>query len=275
MRTRLHVMLDGALALPGIVDLRKRRFDAAFARGAYGGSCRGVFDTYADCAASIPHVMPTGYDNDAMAGMYRNRLERIFPADYPMVLWLEKAFAAGATKVFDLGGHVGISYYAYRRYVDFPADLAWHVHDVPAVMAAGRALAQERDAWHELDFVDDPASATDSDIYFTSGCIQYLEDTLAERLGRLQRRPEWVLVNLLPLHDDRSYWTVQSTGKALCPYRIQKRADFFGALEKLGYKTLDVWENAEKRCPIAFDPEHSLDVYYGAALRLERGDGGR
>ena len=82
-----------------------------------------------------------------------------------------------------------------------------------------------------------------------------------------------MLVNLLPLHDEQSYWTVQSTGKALCPYRIQKRADFFGALEKLGYKTLDVWENAEKQCPIAFDPEHSLDVYYGAALRLDRDRG--
>lgn len=268
MRTRLHDMLDTALALPGIVDLRMKRFDDAFARGAYGGTCRGVFETYAECAAAIPHVMPTGYDNEAMASMYRNRLERVFPGDYPMLVWLDKAFAAGATKIFDLGGHVGISYYAYRRYLDFPADLAWHVHDVPAVMAAGRELAKVRDSWHQIDFVDDLSSAANSDIYFTSGCIQYLEDTLAQRLGALARRPEWLLVNLLPLHDKLSYWTIQSTGKALCPYRIQKRAEFFEALEDLGYKTLDVWENAEKRCPIAFDPEHSLDVYYGAALRL-------
>ena len=70
------------------------------------------------------------------------------------------------------------------------------------------------------------------------------------------------------MHDSLDYWTVQSTGKAFCPYRIQRRDAFFGALEKLGYKTQDVWENAEKRCAIAFDPEHSLDVYYGAAFRL-------
>jgi len=31
---------------------------------------------------------------------------------------------------------------------------------------------------------------------------------------------------------------------------------------------LDLWENAEKRCTIAFDEAHSLDRYYGMAFRL-------
>lgn len=268
MRTRLHDMLDSALELPVVSDLRHKRFDAAFARGAYAGDFRGVFDTYAECAAAVPRTLPTGYDNDAMAGMYRDRLDRVYPGDYPVLVWLAKAFASGATRVFDLGGHVGVGYYAYRRYLDFPADLDWSVQDVPAVMASGRILAQERDPWHQLDFVEDPAAAADADVFFTSGCIQYLEDTLAQRIGALARRPRWLIVNLLPLHDDLAYWTVQSTGKAFCPYRIQKRSRFFGDLEALGYETQDVWENAEKRCTIAFEPEHSLDVYYGAALRL-------
>jgi putative methyltransferase (TIGR04325 family) len=261
-------MLDGALDVPLIARLRMKRFDAAFADGHYTGDFRGVFDTYADCAAAAPKSMPMGYDNEDMAAMYRNRLERIYPGDYPMVLWLGKAFAAGATRVFDLGGHVGIGYYAYRRYLDYPAGLSWQVHDVPAVMASGRALATERDTWKQLDFVEDFDAAADADVLFTSGCIQYLEQTLAQRIEALKKRPEWVFVNLLPLHDTLDYWTVQSTGKAFCPYHIQRRKDFFDALEKLGYRTLDVWENAEKRCPIAFDPGHSLEWYYGAALRL-------
>jgi putative methyltransferase (TIGR04325 family) len=265
-------MLDGALELPLIGGLRRKRFDAAFAAGRYAGRCRGVFDTYAECLAAVPTSMPTGYDNEAMSGMYRDRLARIYPGDYPALLWLGKAFADGATRVFDLGGHVGIGYYAYRRYIDYPAGLSWQVHDVPAVMEAGRALARERDAWNELGFVD-AAGAADaaagSDVLFTSGCIQYLEETVAERIGKLARRPRWVIVNLLPLHESQAYWTVQSTGKAFCPYRIQKTDDFLSALGELGYRTMDLWENAEKRCNIVFAPQLSLDRYFGVALRLE------
>lgn len=270
MKTRLHAMLDRALELPLISDVRQRRFDAAFASGHYGGEFRGVFQTYAECAAAaVSTTMPTGYDNGGMAAMYRDRLDRVYPGDYPMMLWLGEAFDCGATSIFDLGGHVGIGYYAYRRYIDFPANLSWQVHDVPAVMAAGRALAQERDTWKQLSFVDDFGAAADADVLFTSGCVQYLEDTLAQRIAGLPRRPEWVLANLLPLHKSQAYWTVQSTGRALCPYRIQKTDEFLGEFEQLGYAKIDLWENAEKRCNIAFAPQHSLDCYYGVAFRLK------
>ena len=56
-------------------------------------------------------------------------------------------------------------------------------------------------------------------------------------------------------------WTIQSTGKALCSYCSQKRAEFFEALVQVAYTTLDVWESVEKRCPIAFDTKPSPDVY--------------
>ena len=34
------------------------------------------------------------------------------------------------------------------------------------------------------------------------------------------------------------------------------------------YDLLDVWENPEKKCEVAFSPEHCLDRYFGAALKL-------
>ncbi|MFL6625705.1 MAG: methyltransferase, TIGR04325 family [Vitreoscilla sp.] len=269
MRTRLHDMLDGALELPGLAGWRRRRFDAAFASGHYGGHFRGVHRTRAACEAAMPTTtLPAGYDNAGMAAMYRDRLDRVYPGDYPMLMWLGKAFAAGATRVFDLGGHVGVAYYAYRRYLDYPAALSWQVHDVPAVMAAGRALAAERDTWKQLSFVEDAGAAADADVLFTSGCIQYLDETLGERIAKLPRRPRWVLVNLLPLHATEAYWTLQSTGRALCPYRIQRKPDFLAEFERLGYEMPDLWENAEKRCTIAFDEAHSLDRYYGMVFRL-------
>ncbi len=269
MSERLHHMLDTALQAPGLLEWRMKRFDAAFRGGHCGGMCRGVFATYAEAAAAAPKTLPLGYDNSDAAAMYRDRLSRVYPADYPLMLWLARAFEAGATRVFDLGGHVGVSYYAYQRYLRYPHGLSWQVHDVPAVMASGRELAAERDDLRALGFADAFDAAADADVLFTSGCVQYLEDTLAERLARLRRRPEWVLVNLLPLHQRFEYWTVQSIGRAFCPYRIQRHETFFDDLEQLGYRRLDVWENPEKRCDVAFSPEHSLDGYFGAALRLD------
>src|SRR5436305_1048893 len=144
MQTRFHKMLDRVFEIPIVARQRISRFDADFRAGGYGGSCRGVFATYAECAAAAPESRPLGYDNDDAAAMYRDRLDKVYPGDYPMIHWLGRAFESGSRRVFDLGGHVGIAYYAYRRYLDYPASLSWQVHDVAAVMASGRRLAGER-----------------------------------------------------------------------------------------------------------------------------------
>ncbi|MGE5453117.1 MAG: methyltransferase, TIGR04325 family [Acidobacteriota bacterium] len=268
MSERLHRYLDQALEWPGVRAWRHRRFDAAFGRGRYDGVCRGVYASYQEAAAAAPKGLPLGYDHTGPASMYRNRLNRVWPSDYPMMLWLDKAWRQGARQVVDLGGHVGVAYYAYQRYIDYPPDLRWQILDVPAVMAQGRALAQERDTRHALSFVDDFSVASQADVLFTSGCLQYLEATLADKLAALSRRPPWLLVNLLPLHDEHAYWTVQNIGQAFCPYRIQRKDTFLGELDQLGYDICDIWENAEKRCEIKFAPQYSLDRYFGAALRL-------
>ena len=269
MAGRLHQALDRIGTLPGVLQWRRSRFDKSFEAGQSVGCCRGLFDTYAQAAAAAPATRPLGYDNTDAAGMYRDRIDRTYPSDYPMMLWLQKAFADGVRNVFDLGGHIGLAYYAYQRMVAFPSDVAWRVHDVPAVMAAGRQEALQRDPSGRLTFSDDFDSAADADLLFTAGCLQYLEQTLAERIATLRRRPRWVLVNLLPLHERYAYWTVQSIGTAFCPYRIQQSQAFFSELEKLGYRLQDKWENLEKECWVAFEPAHCLNRYHGAALKLE------
>jgi len=247
-----------------------RRFDEAFAAGQRIGCCRGVFETVAQAASAAPQTRPLGYDHDEGAGMYRDRLARVYPNDYPMMVWLENAFAQGARSVYDLGGHIGIAYYTYQRIIAFPDDLTWTVHDVPAVMEEGRREALQRDPARRLQFSERVDAASGADVFFTAGCVQYLEDTLAQRLAPLADKPRWLFVNLLPLHEQRAYWTVQSIGTAFCPYRIQHAKTFFAELEALGYEVLDTWENPDKSCWIAFEPEYSLDRYYGAALRLRR-----
>lgn len=268
MAGRLISTMNRIGSLPGIHQWSKARFDSAFVSGKRIGSCRGVFGSHDEAAAAAPRTRPLGYNHVDAAEMYHDRLERVYPSDYPMMLWLQNAFNDGARKVLDLGGHIGIAYYAYQRFIPFPADVSWRVYDVPAVMEAGRREAQTRDPDHRLSFSDRFESGEGIDILFTSGCLQYLEETLAQRLAALEEKPRRLLVNLLPLHSQFDYWTVQSIGTAFCPYRIQRTQTFFADLDALGYRLEDTWENLEKECWIAFHPEHSLDRYYGAALRL-------
>ena len=77
---------------------------------------RGIFPTFAQAQASAPHTRPVGYDNAGAADLYRERTRRVYPSDYPAMFWLDRLFQEGATSVFDIGGHIGIGYYAYQRY---------------------------------------------------------------------------------------------------------------------------------------------------------------
>lgn len=246
----------------------RAEFDLQFEAGQHAGLCRGVYESQAEAAAAAPASLPLGYDHDGPASMYRDRLKRVFPGDYPMIYWLGRALGGGAKSVFDLGGHVGVSYYAYQRYLRFPDELTWQVNDVPAVNALGTELSTMLDKRKAISFTDSFAGAGQADILFTSGCLQYLDQTLAEKLAALAHRPRWLLINLLPLHENRAYWTVQNIETAFCPYRIQQEKLFFEGLTGLGYKLLDRWENPEKHCEVAFNAQCSLEQYYGAALRL-------
>jgi putative methyltransferase (TIGR04325 family) len=267
MSGKLHHVLDKLGRLPGVLSWRRRKFYQRFQQGYAKGCFWGVLQTYAQAVSAAPTTRPLGYDHPAGAAMYRDRIT-IYPSDYPMMLWLQKALGEGVRKVFDLGGHIGLSYYAYQKILQFSADVSWVVHDVPAVMQAGRQEAAQRDSMQRLSFADNFQDASQADLLFTSGCLQYLQETLAQRLGTLQKRPQWVLVNLLPLHEQFDFWTVQSIGTAFCAYRIQQTKTFFADMATLGYQPLDTWENLEKACWVAFEPEHSLDRYYGTAFKL-------
>ncbi len=230
---------------------------------------RGRFDTFAAAQASAPPERPLGYDNPRSAQLYRNRCDRIYPADYPLLFWLREIWAGGgARRVLDIGGHIGVAYYSYRSYLEFPADLRWTVLDVPAVVREGREFARERDGKGQLAFTTDWADADGADLWFASGSLQYLEHSAGELLQRQSRRPRHVLVNLQPLHASESFFTLQSIGSAYCPYRIDAEPEFAAGLARAGYRLRDAWDNPEKSCWIPFEPGNSLDRYRGFLFEL-------
>ena len=88
MNGRLVNALDRIAKLPGIHQLREARFNEAFVNGKAVGCCRGIFQSYAAAASAAPETRPLGYDHVDAAAMYHDRLERVYPSDYPMMLWL-------------------------------------------------------------------------------------------------------------------------------------------------------------------------------------------
>lgn len=270
-----HATLDRLAELPPLGQLRRQRAEATFASNTDANLFRGIYVTFDAAQASAPSTRPLGYDNADAAGMYLERIKRIYPSDYPVIFWLQKLFAQGQSSVFDLGGHIGIGYYGYQRYLDYPAKLRWTVSDVPAVMARGMEIARERDPAGRLGFNGDFAGAGGVDVLLALGVLQYLPDTLAQRLAALAQGgaplPRHIILNLTPLHvldnGGQDYFTLQSIGTAFCPYRIAAYAPFLEGLTRLGYQIVDRWQNPDKHCHIAFEPEHSLDVYHGFYLR--------
>ncbi|HEY9131769.1 MAG TPA: TIGR04325 family methyltransferase [Dyella sp.] len=228
---------------------------------------RGVYPTFDEAQASIPVERTSGYDNNVSAELYRERTRRIFINDYPMIYWLGRIFSEGARAVFDIGGHIGIAYYAYQRHLHYPDGLRWTVQDVPAVNAAGEQWAHEHDKQRRLSFAPDVSQASGSEVLFAAGSLQYLSYTLAEALQSLQRRPRYLLLNSVPVHPRMSYFTVQNMGVTCCPYRVTSERHFLDALIDLGYVLQDRWENPQRHCTVPFHPELSLDRYFGFAFR--------
>jgi len=249
-------------AIPGAASLAAWRYRQLFVHAGQCNLFRGIYSSFEEARRNLPATKPSGYDHGAPAEMYRDRLDHVFPADYPVLFWLG-TLLGHVRRVFDFGGHIGVARYAYARYLSFREDLLWEVCDVPAVVAAGRDVAVARGV-KGLTFTTDPGSAGYADLFFSSGALQYMEWFLPEFLAGLPRQPENVVLNLLPLSDTETYFTIQNIGTAFCPYRIQQREGFFAGMAKLGYVLVDHWQNAEKACCIPFHPKHSLHHYEGA-----------
>lgn len=223
---------------------------------------RGVFDSFEAALASAPATRPVGYDNPESAELYLKRL-RVDDHDYPAMLWLAKSFGDGMTRVADCGGSIGIKYFAFAKFIDFPTDLHWLVIDVPAAVTRGRAFATSRRAPSALQFSAELADADGVDVFFASGSLQYLGRSLPEILSGFDRLPRRIIINTTPIHPTESFFTLNSIGTAFCAYRIAAHGPFIDAIEALGYRMRDEWRNLGKRMEIPGDPSRSLDHYSG------------
>jgi putative methyltransferase (TIGR04325 family) len=258
--------MSGWKTLPLVKQALAWRYRRYFATQENTNLFYGVYPTFAAATADLPKTKPEGYDNEAPAAMYTERLNRVFLADYPLLFWL-RAILPDVRRLYDFGGHVGIAFYAYQNYLTYPPELRWEVYDVPAVREAGRKLAASRRAT-QIAFSNHPSEADGADVFLASGSLQYVEAPgIGAMLAAMKQKPKHVLVNKTPLHDTEAFVTLQNIGTAFCPYRIFKRSEFMREVQDQGYDLVDAWPSSGS-CPIPQHPAHSVAEYSGAYFRL-------
>jgi putative methyltransferase (TIGR04325 family) len=242
--------------------LIRKRYERYFAMCSDKQLFRGLYPSFAEAEASAPPTKPVSYDNEASAELYLQQL-RTHPHDYPAVFWLSRSFADGMRSVFDLGGTVGIKYFAFSRLFPFPDNVRWTVQDLPVVVDRGRRFALERQAPPSLAFTSRFEDGDGTDVLFASGVLQYLPETIGELLGRWKRLPRRIIVNTAAIHPVKTYITLNSVGTAYCPYRVQAHGAFVREVTQAGYVLRDTWENPAKFIRIPFEQGVDLDTYAG------------
>jgi putative methyltransferase (TIGR04325 family) len=226
----------------------------------------GSFENFAAAEAGAPASKAVGYDNaEAAWEIYSHQ---IYFYDYPGLFWLSRSLDAGMSSVFDLGGHVGIKYYAFRRVMTYPESLRWTVCDVPGVVQTGRELALQREATAQLNFTTDYTDASGCDVLYASGSLQYLPIRISEIIGSLAVKPKRIVLNTTAVHPERTIYTLNSIGFAVCPYRIQHDEELWGELRRCGYKRRDAWRNEGKLIEVPFVEGGDKPYYAGCCFDL-------
>lgn len=257
------------LKLPPFAPVGRRLYRRVFERQRKGNHYFGIYSSHAEALNAVPASLRASFDHDEAAAQYRNRTHQLAIGDYPALYWMTRLVDEGCRRIFDLGGHIGVAYYAFQRDRAWPADLHWTVSDLPTTMQAGRAWALEHDPTRQLSFTDDKRQADGQDVLLVFGAMQYFDYDFASWLGTLASPPEHVIVGQTPMHDSRDFHTLQNMGFACTPYRIQSRPTFVAAMARLGYRVVDAWKHDERECRVPFDPDHDVDGYSGFYLRRQ------
>lgn len=257
----LHRWIERVAATAPVRAVLRRRYAKRFATLQH--AFHGVFDSFAEAEAAAPSSKPSSYDNDASAKMYVGWHD-VADHDYPALHWLHDWVRRRRCAVIaDLGGSTGIKFRAFDPVLDLAPEVRWLVVEVPAVVALGRRLAQEEGIAHRLQFTASFEEASGCDVLLASGSLQYLPQSLPELLGGLDRLPARVIVNTTPVHPDRGFFTLNSIGTAVCPYRVSARGELVDQMRALGYDMRDSWRNLAKAMVLPFSPELSLQHYSG------------
>ena len=224
----------------------------------------GVYPSFAAAVVVIPATRHNSYDNPDSATFLGHK-GKVRSSDYPVLFWLQRLLPRNP-HVFDFGGYLGISFYSFEKFLQYPPDLRWTIYDVPAVVEAGAKLAQEKGC-AQLSFTTSFDRVQESTLLLAFGSLQFPQQSFADMLRSLTMRPSHILINKLPLSSQPTFYTLHNMGPALAPYRVANREEFLASMTDLDYELVDSWENPEFGCYIPFHPDHSVRAFSGMYWR--------
>ena len=82
----------------------------------------------------------------------------------------------------------------------------------------------------------------------------------------LPDKPRRVILNVTAVHPERTLYTLNSIGFAVCPYRIQHYDQLLGELIEAGYKRRDAWRNEGKPIEVPFVDGGDKAYYAGCCF---------
>jgi len=199
---------------------------------------------------------------------WENRENILFSYDYPVLLWLQSLLNLNHVEptIFDFGGNVGIHFYAYEKYLKYPANLRWTICDLPEIVKVGETLSAQNNQ-SKLRFTLQFKDAAESNIFLASGSIQYLEN-FSKSISQLTQKPKYLLINRLPIYDGSQFVTLQNGGKVFYPQYVFNKTSFTDSLKELGYELIDIWEDHQTSCYIPFHPDRCVSYYHGMFFTL-------
>ena len=225
---------------------------------------RGAFASFDEAVANVRPGKLAGYDHDPVTDVSRELMQNVPLWDYPILYWL-KRLAPETARIVDAGGHIGVKYRGFGKYLDLDR-LDWIVYDLPALVRAGRAQARPED--RTLSFVDRIEDAPAADVLLASGLMPYLDEPLVDLVRRMRVPPRYILLNKVVTRDGPTVVTLENFGMAEVPYQIRSVGETLAALETLGYDIVDSWTIDSLAHRIQTHPELGHCTYRGYVARL-------
>ena len=264
----IREFLEGPLARPALMRWRRKQFLSA-----EGATCYfGVFPSFEQARRSLP--VSSAFDTEALTEEYVSvRTRKVFAYDYPVLWWLARAFKNSNLNVLDIGGSVGVHFYAYQKFLELPKGLLWTIAELPAVARIGKRLAQERQAKALVFKTDlhDAVTCSDADIWMAAGSLQYLEHpSVPDLLHRSRKLPEHILLNKLPLYGGATFVTTQNLGcRCFSPVHVFNRNEFIDSIVSEGFQLKDEWPVHERAMYLPGFSQRSFPSFSGLYFAKE------
>jgi putative methyltransferase (TIGR04325 family) len=266
--SRIKATMRRVPAVDALVTARQHRH---FLSHAGLTSHWGVYETFDEARRALPPSH--GFDTVDVVEDVRRRGLKLHPHDYPVLYWLERAFALGASGVYDIGGSVGSHFYAYRRVLPYPDGLDWVVCELPAAVETGSRMAEATGAAAEgLRFVATPDThEIAADVWISAGALQYLEDAeLGPRLESARRAPRHIVLNKLPLYGGDDFVVTQNVGPdCYSPAWVWNRDRFIERVRDCGYRLVDEWDVPGRDLYLPQHPQRSFRSFTGLCFERE------